>query len=122
MGQPTFQGPGGTPVVPRANAAGELYTVETVPSRTPLVATLTLTGTAAQLSTAAGDGGETSAIPWRIKVPSGGANMLWGSSTSQPFYVAAGGELEIKSATLTGWWAKSDGANLDIELLGAEDA
>lgn len=116
-----LEGPSGTPVTAKGTADGYALTAETVPSRTPLVATLTLTGTAVPLSTATG-GSATSTIPWRIKVPSGGANMLWGSSTSQPFYVAAGGELEIKSATLAGWWAKSDGANLDIELLGAEDA
>lgn len=116
-----LEGPDGTPVAAEGTAAGYTLTVETVPSRTPLVATLTLTGTAKQLSTATG-GSAVSAIPWRIKVPAGGANMLWGSSTSQPFGVTAGGELEIRSSTLAGWYAKSDGADIDIELIGAEDA
>jgi hypothetical protein len=112
--------PTGAPVTAKGTTEGYALTAETVPARTPLVAMLTITGTAAQLSTATG-GDATSAIPWRIKVPSGGANMLWGSLSSQPFEVAAGGELEIKSATLAGWYAKSDGADIDIELLGAED-
>lgn len=120
MGQPTAQGPGGTPKALACDADGRLYSLDYLPARTPLVATLTLTGTAVQLSTATG-GSATSTIPWRIKVPSGGANMLWGSSSSQPFEVAAGGELELKSATLAGWYAKSDGANIDIEIIGAED-
>lgn len=89
-----------------------------VPSRTPLIATITLTGTAQQLSTAAGHGASTSNAGWRIVVPSGGAGALWGTQASCVSPIAAGGYDSIPSSTLAGWWAKSDGADVVVVLVG----
>jgi hypothetical protein len=111
----------------RCNDAGELVSTSgggeapSVPSRTPLAATITLDGTPKQLSTATG-GGATSAIPWRLKVPAGGANALFGTQAACVIPIQAGTFDEIDSSTLAGWWAKSDGAAVDVTLLGAENA
>ena len=95
------------------------------PSRTPLIATITLTGTAVQLSTATG-GTAHSHAGWRITVPPGGAGVLWGTQAQCVSPIPADATEraydDIPSGTLAGWWAKSDGANVDIVLLGAVGA
>ncbi|MBK9263065.1 MAG: hypothetical protein IPM54_25085 [Polyangiaceae bacterium] len=102
------------------NDRGELIVAAT-PARTPLVATLELTSTAKQLTEALPDGAEHSHAAWRLVVPNGGANALWGNASTQVLKVDAGSDDTIPSATLAGWFAKSDGANVTITLIGAED-
>lgn len=118
------QNPSGDFVPVQGDADGFLLTTATdsgTPARTPLAATLVLTGAAVQLSTALPDGAETSQAAWRIVVPSGGAGVLWGPQGSEVIPIDAGNFDTIPSATLAGWWAKSAGANVTISLVGAQD-
>jgi hypothetical protein len=91
-----------------------------VPARTPLVATITLTGTATNLSTAIG-GTAHSHAAWRMKVPAGGADVLWGPEGNEVLQVDAGEEDTIPSGSLAGWFAKSNGADIDLVLVGGQD-
>ncbi len=90
------------------------------PSRSALVATITLNGTAQQLSTATG-GSAVSQAGWRLKAPAGGANILWGPSGSEVSQIDAGTHDDIPSSTLATWYAKSDGADINAVLIGGAD-
>jgi len=92
------------------------------PERTPLAASILLTSSSAvELSTAAPDGGEHSHAGWRIVVPSGGAGVLWGPEGYEVSPIEAGDFDDVPSATLTGTFAKSAGADVTIKLIGYED-
>jgi hypothetical protein len=90
------------------------------PARTPLAATITLTGTAVDLSTATG-GDAHSHAAWRLKVPAGGADVLWGPEGNEVLQIDAGEDDAIPSATLAGTFAKSNGADVAIKLVGYQD-
>ncbi len=98
---------------------------ERTPSRVPLIATITLTSTPKDLGTAAGDAGETSDAAWRLIVPPGGAGALFGTQSNCAAPIPASQEIAgydvIPSATLSNWWAKSDGADVVVVLLGGKN-
>lgn len=98
-----------------------------VPPRTPLHATLTVTGTRAQLTTATG-GTTHSHAGWTLVLPGGGASVRLGTATvtasTQRRLVAHASdptEHVIASGSLVGWYAISEGADVTIELVGAQD-
>ena len=98
-----------------------------VPARTPLHATLTVTGTRALLTTATGDTGHSHA-GWTLVLPGGGASVRLGTVTvtasTQRRLVAHATDPTthaIPSGSLTGWYVISEGADVAIELTGAVD-
>lgn len=126
--QITLEGPDGQPVPAKGDADGYLLTKPAVaspdagtPARTGLAATIELTGTAVDLSTALPDGAEFSNAAWRIIVSPGGAGVYWGPPGNEVIHVEAGNFDAIPSATLANWNAKSDGANVTVHLIGGED-
>ncbi len=99
-----------------------------VPVRTPLHATLTVTGARALLTTADGNGGAHSHDGWTLVLPGGGASVRLGTVTvtasTQRRLVAHATdptEHKIPSGSLAGWYVISEGADVAIELTGAVD-
>jgi hypothetical protein len=98
-----------------------------VPARTPLHATLTVTGARAQLTTATGDTGH-SHDGWTLVLPGGGASIRLGTvtvtaSTQRRLVAHATDPTEhvVPSGALDGWYVISEGADVAIELTGAVD-
>jgi hypothetical protein len=123
------KGPGGEPTVVAVNDDGIFLDVGT-PVRAPLHATITANGTAKQLSTATGDGDKLSQAGWILIVPGGGASVRLGTATvtasTQLRIVAPASSSDqtkwvIPSSSLAGFYVISEGADVAVELSGAQD-
>ncbi len=106
-----------------AASSSSAGTSPSVPSRTPLIATMTITSTAQLFTVAGGDALLTSAAGWLVDVPSGGASVRIGKSTvlagSLGYVATAGYDRAINSSTLAGHYGISTtGADVTITLIG----
>lgn len=97
------------------------------PIRTPLHATITATGTRAQLTTATG-GDAHSHASWYLILQPGAVSVRLGTDTvtaSTQLRILADATNQVRwhipSATLDGWYVISEGADVSVELAGAVD-
>lgn len=97
------------------------------PIRTPLHATITATGTRAQLTTATG-GGAHSHASWYLILQPGTVSVRLGTNTvtaSTQIRILADATNQVRwhipSAKLDGWYVISEGADVAVELSGAVD-